>query len=99
VKVKVDEQLIKYLEKLSSLKLEEEERKKLLEDIRRILEYMELLDEVDVDGVEEMVSPVELPMLMREDIPELSSSVEAILKLFPDRSGRFLRLPPIRGDE
>ncbi|HAA85484.1 MAG TPA: Asp-tRNA(Asn)/Glu-tRNA(Gln) amidotransferase GatCAB subunit C [Kosmotogaceae bacterium] len=99
MKPDINEDLIRKLERLAMISLAEDEREKLTADIRRILDFMQSLDEVDVEGIEEMVSPVSRPMETREEIPEHFFDTESIIKMFPDISKRYLRLPPIKGDE
>ena len=55
--IKVDDSLIKKLEKLSRIALSKDEEESLKNDLNTILEYMSILDEADVSGVREMYSP------------------------------------------
>lgn len=99
MKPDVNEALIRKLERLAMISLTEDERKRLTTDIRRILDFMQSLDEVYVEGIEEMVSPVSTPMEIREEIQEHFPDVESIVEMFPDSSKRYLKVPPIKGDE
>ncbi|RKX53056.1 MAG: Asp-tRNA(Asn)/Glu-tRNA(Gln) amidotransferase GatCAB subunit C, partial [Thermotoga sp.] len=44
MKIEVNDELMDHLENLARLKFNEEERKIIMDDMRKILEYMELLD-------------------------------------------------------
>ena len=67
--MEITNELIVHLERLAKIKLEEKEVEKIKKDMENILEYMKLLDEVDVQGFEPMRSPVEVKMEPRQDLP------------------------------
>lgn len=95
MKIKVDEKLISHLENLAKLELTAEERKKLAEELEKILDYMSTLDEVNVDDIEEMVSPIENSMTPREDRAQKFEHVDSLIELFPKKDGRYLKVPKI----
>ena len=53
----IDDKLIQYLEDLSRLHLTEEEKEKSKEELGKILNYVDMLNELDTTGVEEMSHP------------------------------------------
>jgi len=48
--------------------------------MEKVLEYMKLLDDIDVGTAEPMVSPIETENVLREDIPEKGMTREEFLK-------------------
>ena len=94
--VKVTEELIMHLQDLAKIGLREEEKEKLKEDLQKILDYMEMLDEVNVEEVEPMYTPIEGSAPMRRDVEGVFES-EGIRKNFPERDGNNLVVPPILG--
>lgn len=65
--------LIKYLETLARITLSEEEEKKVGSELQDILTYIDMLNELDTDGVEAMSHCFPVTNVMRED--EVSSSM------------------------
>ena len=59
--------LIKYLETLARITLSEEEEKKVGSELQDILTYIDMLNELDTDGVEAMSHCFPVTNVMRED--------------------------------
>ncbi|MDI3473366.1 MAG: aspartyl-tRNA(Asn)/glutamyl-tRNA(Gln) amidotransferase subunit [Thermotogaceae bacterium] len=97
MKIKVDQKLMEHLEKLSKLKIPENLRPKLLNDMQRILEYMELLDEVDVSNVEETYTTVESTNILRKDEVREFEDKDLIKNNFPEKEGNYIKVPSIHG--
>ncbi|HEY8541336.1 MAG TPA: Asp-tRNA(Asn)/Glu-tRNA(Gln) amidotransferase subunit GatC [Pseudothermotoga sp.] len=89
--IKIDETLIKHLEALAAIELTPEQRKSIEKDMREILAYMELLNEVNVSLTEPMYTPIENPVELREDIARESDCADLIKSNFPkERSGHIV---------
>lgn len=93
--IKIDESLIRHLESLARLQLSEEQRKSIEKDMREILSYMELLNEVDVSDVESMYTPIESSVELREDVVKPFEDVEAIRANFPKPKDGHIVVPGI----
>ncbi len=96
--IKVDDSLIKKLEKLSRIALSKDEEESLKNDLNTILEYMSILDEADVSGVREMYSPAsdELTTVLHDDLPEKFDGAQSIVAQFPKKKGDLLVVPSIQ---
>ncbi|MCD6449324.1 MAG: Asp-tRNA(Asn)/Glu-tRNA(Gln) amidotransferase subunit GatC [Thermotogaceae bacterium] len=94
--IKVTEDLIKHLEELAKVGTSEEERKKLAESIQEILDYMKLLDEVDVSNVEIMYTPIENSAPLRKDEVRRFPP-KKIIENFPEKEKNQAKVPPILG--
>ena len=97
MKIKVNDELMDHLENLARLKFDEDERRVIMEDMRKILEYMELLDEVDVSGLDETYTVVESANEFRKDEVHEFDGTDKIKKNFPRREGDFVLIPSIHG--
>jgi aspartyl-tRNA(Asn)/glutamyl-tRNA(Gln) amidotransferase subunit C len=93
--IKIDDKLIDHLSKLARLTFEETER--LKSDLQKIIDYFEILSEVDTEGIEPMYTPIEEPCKLRESEPKSHENVEAIIENFPEKEGRFIKVPSIYG--
>jgi aspartyl-tRNA(Asn)/glutamyl-tRNA(Gln) amidotransferase subunit C len=93
--IKIDDKLIDHLSKLARLTFEETER--LKSDLQKIIDYFEILSEVDTEGIEPMYTPIEEPCKLRESEPKSHENVEGIIENFPEKKGRFIKVPSIYG--
>ncbi len=90
------ESLIRHLEELSKVGLDEDERETLRKSLQKILDYMKTLDEVDVSGIKPMYTPVETTTPMRKDeVREFPA--EEIKENFPEKEKDHVKVPPIIG--
>ncbi len=88
----------KDLEKLAQLArmdLKSAEEEKLLKDLGKILDYFEELKEVDTENVEPLTGGTELQNALRDDDGDLVLDKGAALEAFPEKSGGFLKVPPV----
>ena len=69
---------------LARLDLKKEEREQLHKDMEGIVEYIDMLSELDVEDVEPTAHAVPLINVYREDIEEGSFSRDAMLANAPD---------------
>lgn len=92
--MEITDELIAHLETLSKLKLKSSEIEKMKTDMNAILEYMKMLDEVDVNGYEPLFTPVEDSMTPREDKPDQQDPSQ-ILKLVPHLKDDLVLIPSI----
>ena len=76
--------LIKYLEKLARITLTEDEEKKGGNELQDILTYIDMLNELDTDGVEAMSHCFPVTNVMREDEVQPSMSADEIVANAPE---------------
>ncbi|AFG34222.1 Asp-tRNA(Asn)/Glu-tRNA(Gln) amidotransferase subunit GatC [Fervidobacterium pennivorans subsp. shakshaketiis] len=93
--IKIDDKLIDHLSKLARLTFEESE--KLKSDLQKIIDYFEILSEVDIESLEPMYTPIEEPCKLRVSEPKSYDNVESIIENFPEKEGRFIKVPSIYG--
>lgn len=94
--VELDKQAIEKLIELSRIQCSDEEKEALLESLKKILVYVEQLQEVDTEGVPAcnhvipgMTSP------LREDLVGATMSREEFLENSPSHVGGMIRVPPV----
>ncbi len=76
--------LIKYLEKLARITLSEDEEKKVGNELQDILTYIDMLNELDTDGVEAISHCFPVTNVMREDEVQPSMSADEIVANAPE---------------
>jgi aspartyl-tRNA(Asn)/glutamyl-tRNA(Gln) amidotransferase subunit C len=80
---------------LGRLKLSEAELEQMTTQLGRVLEYVDILNEVDTKAVEPLAHPIELANVFRDDVETESLSREEALANAPKTDGRFFVVPPI----
>lgn len=65
--MQITPELIKYLESLARITLTEDEEKKVSTELQDILTYIDMLNELDTEGVEAMSHCFPIVNVMRED--------------------------------
>lgn len=82
---------IEYIANLARLKLTEKERKKFQKELSLILDWVDKLKEVDIEGIEPMSQVTGLENVMRKDKIKPSNIKEQILKNAPMRKGDYVK--------
>ena len=80
---------------LARIKVEDDALPALAEDFNRILQFVEQLNEVDVDGVEPMTSVTPMRLKRREDVVTTGDMPGRILKNAPDAREGFFAVPKV----
>jgi aspartyl-tRNA(Asn)/glutamyl-tRNA(Gln) amidotransferase subunit C len=83
---------------LGRLQLSEEELDTMTAQLGQIVDYFELLNELDTDGVEPMAHAVEIHNVFAEDQPGTSLPRDAALANAPKRDDECYRVPAVLGD-
>ncbi len=80
---------------LARLSLSDEELRSCGDQLNSILDYVRLLDEVDISGVAPMTHPVPAENIFRDDRMMPSLPREAALANAPKTDGQFFEVPKI----
>ena len=91
----ISEDEVKKIARLAYLNVEDSEVKKLASQLNAIFGYIQKLEKLDVHDVAPMSHVHGAINVFREDAVEPSLPVEDALKIAPDSSGRFIRVPII----
>lgn len=76
--------LIKYLESLARITLSDDEEKKVGNELQDILTYIDMLNELDTEGVEAMSHCFPVTNVMREDVVAESMTANEIVANAPE---------------
>lgn len=83
--------LIKYLESLARITLTEDEEKKVGGELQDILTYIDMLNELDTDGVEAMSHCFPLTNVLRsDDVKSSMSPCEIVANAPESQDGAFV---------
>ena len=81
--------------KLARIKVDEADLPALVQEFTNILGFIEQLNEVDVEGVEPMVSVTSQHLLRRKDIVNDGNQQAAVLANAPDAREGFFAVPMV----
>ncbi len=96
----IDDKLLKKIAKLSKLEFGEDEAEKIKNDLNRMLEFIEKLNELDTEGVEPLkyINEGDEPVL-RPDVAEEIITQEEALKNAPDKDSDYFKVPKVIKDK
>lgn len=80
---------------LARLKLSEAEVEQFSGQLGAVLGYVEVLNELNTEGVEPLAHPLEIADVLRDDLPTRSLPREAALSNAPKSDGRCFLVPQI----
>jgi aspartyl-tRNA(Asn)/glutamyl-tRNA(Gln) amidotransferase subunit C len=89
----IDREQVLHVARLARLELSEEEVEKMSNELSTILDHVERISELDLDGVEPTSHVVELENVLRADKPRPSWPRERILEQAPDPADGAFRVP------
>lgn len=91
----IDLETARRVAKLARVRVEDDDLPALAEDFNRILGFVEQLNEVDVEGVEPMVSVTPMRLKRRDDVVTEGGMPERILSNAPDAREGFFAVPKV----
>ncbi len=86
---------VRWVAHLARLDLPADELTALTRDLTAIVEYVNLLQQVDTDGIEPLAHAVELTNVFRDDEPAPSLPLDDALANAPQRKDAFYAVPPV----
>ena len=94
-KNKISEQEVKKIAELSRLSLSSDELKERTQDMNNILNYMDILNEINTDDVEELYNVNDMNNTLRDDSFEESLDKKDVLKNSPSSNKDYIEVPLI----
>ncbi len=86
---------VRYIATLARLSFTPDEEARLAEQLSKVLEYIEKLDELDTSDVAPMSHVLDLHNVFRKDVATARISREEALKNAPDADGTYFRVPKV----
>ena len=91
----VDKDTVRRIARLARLALEEERVEPMVQELNGILNWVEQLKEVDVEGVAPLTSVVEQRLKMREDVVTDGGNADALMANAPGGEDHFFVVPKV----
>jgi aspartyl-tRNA(Asn)/glutamyl-tRNA(Gln) amidotransferase subunit C len=89
----IDREQVLHVAKLARLKLTDDEVERMAGELSQILEHVERMTELDLEGVEPTSHAVQLENVLREDVPRPSLPRERALASAPEATESGFRVP------
>jgi len=89
----IDRDQVLHVARLARLRLSEEELDRMAGEMSEILEHVETMNELDLEGVEPTSHVVELQNVLREDVPWECLPRKRALEQAPDAADGGFRVP------
>ena len=87
----ITDKMMDEIEILAKLHLTEEEKEKSRQDLQQMLDYVDMLNQLDTSGVEPLTHIFPIKNVFREDVVLESTPKEELLKNAPqEKYGQFL---------
>lgn len=94
--MQVDDELLTKLEKLSYLKVADDKRAEIVEQLSEIVSFVDNLTELDTAGIDPTFAMNDSTTLLREDVPQCKAQInDDILRHAPNSSEHFFIVPKI----
>ncbi|WP_125152874.1 Asp-tRNA(Asn)/Glu-tRNA(Gln) amidotransferase subunit GatC [Clostridium rectalis] len=86
---------VEYVAELARIELKEEEKEELIEDLNKVLGYMEKLNELDTEDMDIIVNPYYIENKFREDEIQQSMELDSVLENAPEKLEEYVLVPQI----
>ncbi len=93
----IDSKTIDKLAELAKLEFDEANKQEIINDLNRILRFIDKLDELDTSSVEPLTYLTEETNVMREDKVKQEITRQDALKNAPNKDSDFIKAPKVIG--
>lgn len=96
--MKISEEEVRHVATLSKLAFSEEETSQFATTLTKIVDMVELLNEVDTEGVAITTTMADRKNVMRPDLAQAGTNREYLFKNVPEKENNFIKVPAILED-
>lgn len=96
--MKISEDEVRHVATLSKLAFYEEETSQFATTLTKIVDMVELLNEVDTEGVAITTTMADRKNVMRPDLAQAGTNREDLFKNVPEKENNFIKVPAILED-
>jgi aspartyl-tRNA(Asn)/glutamyl-tRNA(Gln) amidotransferase subunit C len=89
----IDRDQVLHVARLARLRLDEEEVERMSRELSTILDHIEKIEELDLDGVEPTSHVIDVQNVLRADEPRPSYPRDRVLEPAPDATPEGFRVP------
>lgn len=86
---------VEYVAQLAKLEFNEEQKEEFVDDLNKILTYMEKLNELDTNDVDIIINPYYIENKYREDKVQESMKLNDVIENSPDHLEEYIIVPKV----
>jgi aspartyl-tRNA(Asn)/glutamyl-tRNA(Gln) amidotransferase subunit C len=90
---------VKHIAELAKLEFKDDELNQFSDQFGKIIEYINILNEIDLSKIEPLSQVTEFENVLRADEPKQSISLEEALKNAPRKNENFFKVPKVIDQE
>ena len=91
----IDEATVQKIAHLARIQISAEERAQYSAHLSQALNHFEKIKNIATEGVEPMVTPVEIEFVYREDVVDQELTTSEIMSNAPSSLGHLFKVPPV----
>ena len=91
----VSKEDVEKIAELAKLKFDDAGKEKMQNELNKVLDFIDELDELKLDDVEPMENINDTKNIFREDKVEVWLSTEEALKNAPEKTGKYVKVPKV----
>ncbi|MFZ4404371.1 MAG: Asp-tRNA(Asn)/Glu-tRNA(Gln) amidotransferase subunit GatC [Pseudobdellovibrionaceae bacterium] len=91
----IDKKTIEHIAHLSRLSVSDEESTAYSQQLSKILDYFQQMNQLNTDGVEPLLTPSEIEIFWREDVVQQLYTAEEMTANAPEKVGHLFKVPPV----
>ena len=96
--MKISEEEVRHVADLSKLSFSEEETVEFATTLSKIVDMVELLNEVDTEGIPVTTTMADRKTVMREDVAVAGNDRDELFKNVPQSENYYIKVPAILED-
>ena len=93
--MKISEEEVRHVATLSKLSFTDQETSEFATTLTKIVEMVEMLNEVDTEGVAVTSTMADRKNVMRQDVAEKGTDLDLLFKNVPEKENNFIKVPAI----
>lgn len=91
----IDKKTIEHIAKLARLQISDAEAQEYSIQLGKALQHFEQISKIDTQGVEPLITPVEIEAFWREDEASQNFTADEMTANAPARAGNLFKVPPV----
>lgn len=91
----IDKKTLEHIAKLARLHVTEAEAAEFSQQLNKAMGYFEQISTVNTEGVEALVTPIEVDPTWRDDQVKREFTPEEMTANAPDKIGNLFKVPPV----
>ena len=92
---KIDIKTVDEIAHLARLEFDESSKPEILNDMNRMLVFIDKLNELDTNNVEPLIYMTDEKNILRSDVPEISLTQKEALKNAPKKDSDYFKAPKV----